>query len=102
MVSRRGVDTAGGAEVKPYRGPQMTFGNAAARRVRLIASSGAKFSSTRAQVTTAAQAAADITLAGAGARPAMPGMLRKSRAFVARYQRFESTSLLRRVLCELD
>ena len=32
----------------------------------------------------------------------MPGMFRKSRAFVARYQRFESVSLHQRVLCEPD
>src|SRR5262249_61836790 len=33
--------------------------------------------------------------------PAMPGMPRKSAAFVPRYQRFESISLQRRVSCEL-
>ena len=33
--------------------------------------------------------------------PAMPGMLRKSTAFVPRYQKFESISLQRRVGCEL-
>jgi hypothetical protein len=33
--------------------------------------------------------------------PAMPGMLRKSTAFVPRYQKFESISLQRRVHCEL-
>jgi hypothetical protein len=43
-------------------------------------------------MTTAAQAAANITLAGARA-PAMHGMFRKSRAFVPRYQKFESISL---------
>ena len=32
----------------------------------------------------------------------MPGMLRKSTAFVPRYQKFESISLQRRVRCELD
>jgi hypothetical protein len=32
--------------------------------------------------------------------PAMPGMLRKSTASVPRYQKFESTSLQRRVICE--
>jgi hypothetical protein len=32
--------------------------------------------------------------------PAMPGMLRKSTAFVPRYQKFESISLQRRVYCE--
>jgi len=31
----------------------------------------------------------------------MPGMLRKSTAFVPRYQKFESISLQRRVFCEL-
>jgi hypothetical protein len=30
----------------------------------------------------------------------MPGMLRKSTAFVPRYQKFESISLQRRVRCE--
>jgi len=34
--------------------------------------------------------------------PAMPGMLRKSAAFVPRYQKFESISLQRRVRCEPD
>jgi hypothetical protein len=34
--------------------------------------------------------------------PAMPGMLRKSTAFVPRYQKFESISLQRGVTCELD
>jgi len=34
--------------------------------------------------------------------PAMPGMLRKSTAFVPRYQKFESISLQRRVWCEPD
>ena len=33
--------------------------------------------------------------------PAMPGMLRKSTAFVPRYQKFESISLQRRVMGEL-
>ena len=33
--------------------------------------------------------------------PAMPGMLRKSTAFVPRYQKFESISLQQRVHCEL-
>src|SRR6516165_9907167 len=32
----------------------------------------------------------------------MPGMLRKSTAFVPRYQKFESISPQRRVRCELD
>ena len=32
----------------------------------------------------------------------MPGMLRKSTAFVPRYQKFESISLERRVRCEPD
>ena len=31
--------------------------------------------------------------------PAMPGMLRKSKAFVPRYQKFESISLQQRVRC---
>ena len=34
--------------------------------------------------------------------PAKPGMLRKSAAFVLRYQKFESISLERRVRCEPD
>src|SRR5262244_2426081 len=32
--------------------------------------------------------------------PALPGMLRKSTAFLPRYQKFESISLQRRVRCE--
>ena len=34
--------------------------------------------------------------------PAMLGMLRKSTAFVPRYQKFESISLQQRVMCEPD
>jgi hypothetical protein len=34
--------------------------------------------------------------------PAMPGILRKSTAFVPRYQKFESISLQRRVIYKLD